>query len=861
MFSMLKNIKSQYATGFWISTLIIVVISLLIFAVTNFTNLPEREVLDKAAIYSHDVSEILVAAEVAFDSYAEMISELIGDAPDVLQDKQQLLTFKHYLDVIPKSYLNNRAEVSGYFYKINAEELSADDEVYYNKNSNKKYHISMLMDNFVLSGKGGLDERFQNGGDAFWLTTHNPLTNKIYLTYVTPFYSRETHTYLGFVGVIIDVYSLESSLFKPITFGDNYPSLLTDKGEVLIHPTLLPGENISQLKSAGAGAFVDALSAGKDTGACRLKMDGHSWIYAFQRLPSGQIFVESEKLSIMLAKTNWLILLVAFFAILCMFMIHENQKFNITAFDWISNKMIGDKYDTEDSLVKNKNKAALSLHIGYIGSTLAYMVYIMILDGDVFKLSVCTFVLCVLLLFLKLHRSASVSNGTYKLFVMFMLVAPLVMHLAFGGFSAGSSGEQLIFMLVSVVMALFLYTGNHKFEIFDIFVILLFLNVLLELFIFRSYAYEVVFMFTSSLFFLAFSLHTSIRLYVARSERDYVRISNILKQLTDTQSLLVQKEKMVTLGQLVAGIAHEINTPMGAVKASAETISSAFENAVRNIMLMSRDFSSDDMDSFFKIVQLSTDSIREMRSTMEIRRAKKTIVKYLGELGVPNHEKITDMLIRMEICDLTVLEENIALFRNPKISDILKLACETYFIVTGTQTILVATSKISKIVFALRSYSHTNVSDEPEAFDIVRSIESVLVLYSSQFKSEIVINRIYDENMPPLVGNSDELGQVWTNIIQNALYAMQDGGTLTITVKNLNNNYIYAEFRDTGRGISPENLSRIFEPLFTTKPLGEGSGLGLDISKKIILKHKGTIDVESTLSVGTVFFIRLPLLL
>ena len=102
-----------------------------------------------------------------------------------------------------------------------------------------------------------------------------------------------------------------------------------------------------------------------------------------------------------------------------------------------------------------------------------------------------------------------------------------------------------------------------------------------------------------------------------------------------------------------------------------------------------------------------------------------------------------------------------------------------------------------------------------------------------------------------------EIGQVWTNLIRNAMYAMDNGGTLTIKIKVTDNDFITVSINDTSTGTDPENLSRISDPFYTTKPSGEGSDLGLDISKKIITKHYGTISIESTQGVGTKFIVSL----
>jgi two-component system NtrC family sensor kinase len=133
----------------------------------------------------------------------------------------------------------------------------------------------------------------------------------------------------------------------------------------------------------------------------------------------------------------------------------------------------------------------------------------------------------------------------------------------------------------------------------------------------------------------------------------------------------------------------------------------------------------------------------------------------------------------------------------------------------------------------------------------------VLTLYHNKIKHGVKVVRKYDK-LPLIPCYPDELNQVWTNLIHNALYAMDYKGTLTIHVSH-RDGYIVVAFTDTGKGIPDDLQAKIFEPFFTTKPQGEGSGLGLDIVKKIIDKHHGRIEVESQPG-NTTFQIILPIL-
>jgi signal transduction histidine kinase len=174
----------------------------------------------------------------------------------------------------------------------------------------------------------------------------------------------------------------------------------------------------------------------------------------------------------------------------------------------------------------------------------------------------------------------------------------------------------------------------------------------------------------------------------------------------------------------------------------------------------------------------------------------------------------------------------------------------------NAMVIISAIERASKIVFALKSYAHTVNSETISAIEICGSIDLVLTLYRNQLKYGIELVRDYTTeaivNCYP-----DELNQVWTNIIHNAIHAMNGTGRLVVGVRVVDEQVVVS-FSDTGRGIPDDIKPRVFEPFFTTKKAGEGTGMGLSIVKKIVEKHKGTIDFESSEGTGTIFYVHLP---
>ena len=204
--------------------------------------------------------------------------------------------------------------------------------------------------------------------------------------------------------------------------------------------------------------------------------------------------------------------------------------------------------------------------------------------------------------------------------------------------------------------------------------------------------------------------------------------------------------------------------------------------------------------------------------------------------------------------------ENIApfipLFQDSHSAEILRAAYNLTSQQHHSQNIMMAVERASKVVFALKNYAHYDHLDEMTEARITDGIDIVLTLYHNQLKHGIEVIKHY-EPVPAIQCYPDELNQVWTNLIHNAVQAMNGEGQLEIAVFQQEAR-IVVQITDSGCGVPEEIRERIFEPFFTTKTAGEGSGLGLDIVKKIIEKHDGSIALESRPG-RTTFSIFLPI--
>ncbi len=330
-------------------------------------------------------------------------------------------------------------------------------------------------------------------------------------------------------------------------------------------------------------------------------------------------------------------------------------------------------------------------------------------------------------------------------------------------------------------------------------------------------------------------------------------LNQTLQQLKNTQNQLIQSEKMAALGQLIAGIAHEINTPLGAIRSSIENIANFLTQDIEEINNFFQNISRECNPNLLILLQKTLQQ-QPLVSIKEKRQIKKSLKCQLNSLKIDNSDILADTLVNIGI--YSDIEPFLPLLKDPKSQVSLKNAYQFFSLKKSTQIIKTATERTAKVVFALRNYARYDSTSEKVLASITEGIETVLTLYLNQLKQGVEVIKNYEE-LPSVLCYPDELNQVWTNLIHNALQAMENKGTLKIDVSRQDTN-VRVGITDSGKGIPSEIMPKIFEPFFTTKPAGEGSGLGLDIVRKIIEKHKGRIEIDSVPG-KTTFTVYLPI--
>lgn len=298
-------------------------------------------------------------------------------------------------------------------------------------------------------------------------------------------------------------------------------------------------------------------------------------------------------------------------------------------------------------------------------------------------------------------------------------------------------------------------------------------------------------------------LAVSYRLLESRVEERTRELSDALHQLKESESQLIQTEKMSSLGQMVAGIAHEINTPLAYVKNSLGSV----------------------VGKLPEVKTLIVETNKLLR---------------LMEEGNPDPD-------RLQAKFLSVNEQIHHFAEQQALAELGQLANDGLY----------GINQISEIVLNLKNFSRLDRS-KVSSFNLNEGLESALLLAKHELK-HLKINKQFGE-IPAITCSPSQLNQVFLNLINNAAQAIETGtGELTLTTRVEDAQHVAVDIADNGKGIPPEIMSKIFDPFFTTKAVGKGTGLGLSISYKIIEQHGGKISVDSTVGKGTRFTIVLPL--
>jgi signal transduction histidine kinase len=336
-------------------------------------------------------------------------------------------------------------------------------------------------------------------------------------------------------------------------------------------------------------------------------------------------------------------------------------------------------------------------------------------------------------------------------------------------------------------------------------------------------------------------------------ERHASELEKALSDLRQAQDQLLQSGKLAALGQLVAGIAHEVNTPLGAIRAAAGNAMNALRAALAALPELGQRLDAAQQVAFYALLEEAlAGSLPD--STSDRRALKRALTEQLDANGIGDSRRLADLLLDIGVRER--IDAALPLLQHPHRDWLLALAYDLTRLRGNSETILDAVERASKVVFALKNYARVEHSENKQPIDVRASIESVLGLYGSQIKQGIEVEREFAD-LPPVSGHADELVQVWTNLIHNAVHAMDGQGRLQLGSTH-HDGHVVVSVTDSGPGVPPDLQTKIFEPFFSTKQRGEGTGLGLHICRQIVAKHGGDIALDSKPG-KTTFSVRLPL--
>jgi PAS domain S-box-containing protein len=332
-------------------------------------------------------------------------------------------------------------------------------------------------------------------------------------------------------------------------------------------------------------------------------------------------------------------------------------------------------------------------------------------------------------------------------------------------------------------------------------------------------------------------------------------LEKTLLELKQTQNKLIVSEKMASLGQLISGVAHEMNTPVSAIQATARIMSEQLRQCLSGFPAIIELLDSEQKAAFLELAEQVLQSVDNKLTTKEQRLYRRELEQILTEFNLTDPRDMAEELVSAKI--YKNLAQYSSLLSHSQIELILSQLCLIGKLKNGLSNIEIASTKALQVVKALRNYSHTQNTENPISYDLIENIETILTLMESLLKHGIEIEKEYND-IPKLIGYPEQVGQIWTNLITNAVHAMNGKGKIAIQVACQTPSTVSVTITDNGPGIPPEIQDRIFEPFFTTKQQGQGTGLGLDICRKILEQSGGKISFTSVPG-RTSFQVELPI--
>ncbi|NME70796.1 sensor histidine kinase [Flammeovirga aprica] len=319
-----------------------------------------------------------------------------------------------------------------------------------------------------------------------------------------------------------------------------------------------------------------------------------------------------------------------------------------------------------------------------------------------------------------------------------------------------------------------------------------------------------------------------------------------------------QNEKLMALGKMSAGLAHELNNPASAMARSGKELKKHLSSVPKKFKaVMAMNVSEGEIDKVNDFLHEKLTAPKKPLSLIEKSNLEDDLTDFLEDKGLDEAEDIVGALIDFQIQEED-LEEMYDELGDQNFASTMAWISSQLITEKMVQDIGEAADRISSLISSIKSFSYMDRSQDMQKMDVHEGIQSTVKLLEHKIQKQgHQLDLKLASNLPEIKGMPGELNQVWMNILANGIDALEEKGTIGIRT-SFDDENVKIYFTDTGKGIPEEIRSRIFEPFFTTKGIGKGTGLGLDITKKIIDKHEGTIKVTSQPG-NTEFRITLPI--
>ncbi|MEO0789366.1 MAG: ATP-binding protein [Bacteroidota bacterium] len=323
-------------------------------------------------------------------------------------------------------------------------------------------------------------------------------------------------------------------------------------------------------------------------------------------------------------------------------------------------------------------------------------------------------------------------------------------------------------------------------------------------------------------------------------------VAVMTERVRNFQQLQLSNEKMMALGKMSAGLAHELNNPAAAIVRASEVLYDHMHQTPEGFKeVITMPVTPEQVDQVNKILFDKINGFADVDlSLMEREEMLDDIIDWLDDKDIERSEEVADNLVDFAF-DAEALDQVASILPGEALASVLKWI-ETNLI-TERLVVDIRTSgeRIANLVSSIKSYTHMDREPSFEVIDIVHGLKSTLTILKHRFKKQKVeLDKQISCELAKVRAIPGEMNQVWTNLLANALDVLPDGGKIKIRTFT-ERGYVCLEIEDNGPGIPEEIQRRVFEPFFTTKAVGEGTGMGLDIVKRIVDRHQGLVSVES----------------